>query len=76
MNVTDRLVPEPQPRRAAVERDTTPGAWSYVVAVLVPFVGVILAVVAWARGHVGPGFALMATSMIAWTVAFAFIYGA
>ena len=46
------------------------------MAVLVPFVGVILAVVAWARGHVGPGFALMATSTIAWAVAFAFIYGA
>lgn len=46
-----------------------PGGGQYVWAAVIPIVGVILAILAWARGHVGPGLALMATS---WTSAFLF----
>jgi hypothetical protein len=42
-----------------------PGAASYVLAVAFPIVGVILAIVAFARSHVGPGFALLLTSGVA-----------
>lgn len=50
-------------------RANTPGAGSYVVAVAVPIVGVILAIIQFSRSNVGPGFALLGTSIFAWIVA-------
>jgi hypothetical protein len=45
-----------------------PGAGSYIATVLFPLVGVILAIVAFGRGKVGPGFALLLTSVVSWGV--------
>jgi hypothetical protein len=41
----------------------SPWAGSYVVAVLLPIVGVILAIIQFARGNSGPGAALLLTSI-------------
>lgn len=38
--------------------------WQYAVAGIVPPIGVILAIIAWAKNEVGPGLALMATSWL------------
>jgi hypothetical protein len=45
-----------------------PGPGSYVAAVLIPIVGAILAIIALARDHVGPGLALAGTAALACSV--------
>jgi hypothetical protein len=45
-----------------------PVRW-YVGAVLIPILGVVLAIVALAKGAVGPGLALGLTSALAWMAA-------
>lgn len=53
----------------AVEAESgDPGVGSYIVTVLVPIVGVILSIIAFGRGKVGPGFALLLTSVVSWGV--------
>jgi hypothetical protein len=47
------------------------GVGSYIAAVLLPIVGVILAIVQFSRGNVGPGLALLLTSIVSffiWTM--------
>jgi|1185.fasta_scaffold581629_1 hypothetical protein len=55
---------------AATVRPATadPGAGSYLVAVLVPIVGVILGIIALAKNKVGPGLALVLTAWVAMAV--------
>jgi hypothetical protein len=50
---------------AAPASDDKPGVGSYVVAVLLPIVGVILAIRQFARNNVGPAVALLLTSIVA-----------
>src|SRR5688572_6163982 len=53
------------------DKQDTPKAGSYIVAVLIPIVGVVLAVRQFARNNIGPGFALLVTSVAvgaAWLV--------
>ena len=48
-----------------------PGGGSYALAFGIPVVGMVLAIVTWARGHVGPGLALISTAMfgaVVWTL--------
>jgi hypothetical protein len=56
-----------------------PGAGSYVAAVILPIVGIILGIVALAKNRVGPGLALMAAAWLAGLVwgalAFAILAG-
>ena len=51
----------PAPAPAAAK----PGAGSYIVAVLIPIIGAILAIIQFARGNTGPGAALLLTSIVA-----------
>jgi hypothetical protein len=54
----------------------TPGAGSYIVAVLFPVVGVVLAIIQFARGNVGPGLALLVTSGLSAVVWSIVLFGA
>lgn len=47
-----------------------PGTGSYLLALLVPIIGVLLAIVALSRSYVGPGLALLATSGVGAFVAY------
>ncbi len=47
-----------------------PGWGSYVLAILFPIVGVILAIIQYARGNAGPATALLLTSIVAFFVWF------
>ena len=51
------------------------GAGSYIAAVLIPIVGVILAIIQFSRGNTGPGAAVLLTSTVAFCVWF-FIFAA
>lgn len=55
-------------RRDRPSRNGRPGAGSYLVAVLVPIVGVILGIIALAKNKVGPGLALVLTAWVAMAV--------
>lgn len=45
--------------------DDTPGVGSYVLAILLPIAGVILAIRQFAKSNVGPALALLLTSVVA-----------
>ena len=62
-------VPGTEPRKKA-------GAGSYIAAVLLPIVGVILAIIQFARGNTGPGAALLLTSVVAFGIWFLIFVGA
>jgi VIT1/CCC1 family predicted Fe2+/Mn2+ transporter len=47
------------------QAERTPGAGSYVVAVLLPIVGAILSIIQFARGNSGHAGALLLTSIVA-----------
>lgn len=47
----------------------TPDYGSYVLAALLPIVGVVLAIVQFARGNIGPGFAVLLTSLVGGVIA-------
>jgi Protein of unknown function (DUF2510) len=54
--------------RAPLEQKTTArkaGVGSYIAAVLLPIVGVIIAIVQFARGNTGSGMAVLLTSLVA-----------
>jgi hypothetical protein len=55
-------------RLQSATNSDNPGAGSYVAAILVPFVGFILAIRALAKDKVGPGLALVLTAWLAMTV--------
>ena len=44
------------------------GVGSYLLAIFLPIGGVIAAIVQFARGHVGPGIAVLLTSVVAFAV--------
>jgi hypothetical protein len=44
--------------------------WHWVVSILIPFIGVILGIVAIAKNQVGKGIALIAVSLTSWTICF------
>ena len=45
-----------------------PGAIGYILAVLIPIIGLIGAIIQFGRGNVGPGFALLITSSLAFFI--------
>lgn len=47
------------------EPSSFPGAGSYIAAALIPIIGAILGIVALAKNRIGPGLALIATSVVA-----------
>jgi hypothetical protein len=57
--------------RAEPVEDDKPGAGSYIVAILLPIVGVILAIRQFARNNSGPALALLLTSVVAGFVFYA-----
>jgi Protein of unknown function (DUF2510) len=62
--------------RAPLEKKgAKPGVGSYIVAVLLPIVGVILAIVQFARGNGGQGAAVLLTSIVAFVIWFAVLAG-
>src|SRR5262249_16043465 len=58
------------PASAVEEVPRRPGAGSYIVAILFPIVGAILAIIQFARSNTGPGFALLLTSAVSFFVWF------
>lgn len=48
----------------ASETNQATTAW-YVAAVIIPIVGIILAIIQFNRNHVGPAFGLLLTSLVA-----------